>query len=130
MAKDDGYDYRSKSTAQILGMVAPSEVTLAERMEDDQLDRLLDISRGLQERMTIIRKDVLKEHPKLSHGEQTYIVLDACAGLMADWGCSMDVVNSSGMDIVSVIECAAQMLQHNFSEKQKPLYDKIGRFTH
>jgi hypothetical protein len=130
LAKNNDYGSRSRSVEGVLGLIAPAQVDYPEDMSDERIERNLEISNALQERLVAVQDMFLSEHNGLGHSDKTWVVLDAYAAMSARWCCSSQMLENSAMDLGTALHLAAQMTQANFREKQNELFKKIGRFTH
>lgn len=127
----DPYDNRSRSTAQILGVAAPADTSFySESMTAERLAEIMHQSDDMQEEVHKAVGLFLSKFDDLSQTEKTWMVFDGLAAVIASWGCSQTTVDKTVLDIPSTLNMAAIQLQHHFSEKQKELYERIGRFTH
>jgi hypothetical protein len=98
-------------------------------MTPENLKIINGLSRKLQKNLLATRDEFLKEHAKLDYETRTYVALDACAAIMAEWSCSTEAAHNSTMDIPSSIGASVELLQYNFMQKQKELYDHFGRYV-
>lgn len=130
---EDPYAYRSKGTNQVLGAVAPIQPRApgySEGVTAEKFAQLTVLSQELTQAFMKARLEFLERHPNLSDADKTYVIFDASAAIIADWGTSTEHIGQSLMDLPSAIMCSIEMIQHNFNEKQKDMYDKIGGWAH
>lgn len=121
---------RSGDTSQVLGMVTPIECPIPQSMTPQQMAALDKLSKQMFTHLRDTRSSFLAAHPKLNFVESTYVVVDAAAALIADWHCSQEAAEKSPFDIPTAIMTSVEILQHNYMQKQRELYDRFGRFVH
>jgi hypothetical protein len=126
----DPYAGRKQEAAQHLGMVAPTVQPASHRTPPADADMLDDLSQALQERLRLVRDAFIGEHAELKFDYKSYVILDACAGVMAEWSCSEGAAQHSPWDVPTSISISVELLQYNFTQQQKELFARFGRWVH
>lgn len=121
---------RSGDTSQVLGMVTPIECPIPQSMTPQQMAALDKLSKKMFACLQDARDAFLEANPKLNFVERTYVVVDSASALIADWHCSQQAAEESPFDIPTAIMTSVEILQHNYMQKQRELYDRFGRFVH
>lgn len=128
---------RRKDVVEHLGSIAPckpqlkAQIAEDEGMTPEQMNHVIGLSYKLQDELrAVMKKFVEKELKDLPYIQKTYAVTDTLTALIADWSCSPETIASSTMDIPSALMSSCELLQYNFTERQKVLFDEIGRYVH
>ena len=111
-------------------MVVPVDPHCAQSMTPEEMAALDKISKKLFDGLKFQRELFLVGHMKLNFVEQTYVVVNAAAALIADCDCSQEAANKSPFDIPTSISASVEILQHHYMKRQNELYDRFGRFVH
>lgn len=124
-------DYVKKEVRDVLGGARTISPQMPEGMGPEELYRLGKKSKELRLRLKKVQDEFVKEiENDIKHAELTYVLYDAYGALIADWGCSDDTINKTTMGIPDAMMCSVELIQYNFSEKQKTMYDRLGRWIH
>lgn len=118
------------STKQILGAALPIDAK-PRGVSQERVNNLQDVSHELKVKLRNVQRDFMLElGEKYKHTEKTYVVFDAHAALIAEWGCSVDTINKTTMGVADGVMKSVELVQHNFAEQQKTMYDMIGNWIH
>jgi len=121
-----------ESVMEVLGAAAPAGPIKSEEMTEKRHKEILEASKNLQEVFSQARDIFFSDlkYKDLKFSEQTYVIFDACTALIADRGCSIANVENTTMGIPDALHHSVALLQHNFAEKQKSMFDYLGRWVH
>ena len=119
---------------ELLGFVTPQEVHIPSEDGDmisaETMAYLEDVSQDLVAKFTLAQEEFLKQYPNMRYSEQTFVLTNAATALLATWGCSEKALENTTLDMGAALMVSVSCLQHNFSEKQKELFGRIGNHIH